>query len=100
MDILNKIKKMQKERGWNDSELAEHAKINQSTIASMYKRNNLPTIPTLISICEGFGITIAQFFAECDVPPDLTKEQIELLEHWNTIDDEQKEALMLLLKRI
>ena len=100
MDILDKIKKMQKERGWNNTELSERAGINQSTLSSLYSKNNLPTIPTLLSLCRGFGITIAQFFADCDVPPDLTDEQIELLEHWNTLPTEKKEAIMLLIRRI
>jgi transcriptional regulator with XRE-family HTH domain len=98
MDILGKIKKLQGEKGWSETRLAEEAGLTPSTISSLYKRNNLPSIPTLQSLCSAFGITVAQFFADSDVPPDLTPEQVCLLEHWNTLTDEQKEALLLLMK--
>lgn len=100
MDILSQIKKMQNQRNWTNKDLATHAKLTQSTITSMFNRSTLPTIPTLISLCEAFGITIAQFFAECDMPPGLTEDQTELLVHWSTLTDEQKNALILLMKCI
>jgi transcriptional regulator with XRE-family HTH domain len=98
MDILNKIKKLQNERGWSESRLAEEAGLTPSTVSSLYKRNNLPTIPTLQALCAAFGITVAQFFAGNDAPPDLSDEQAALLEHWNTLTDAQKEALLRLIK--
>jgi len=98
VDILLKIKKLQKERGLNNAQLAKKAGLTPSTIQGLYRRNNQPTIPTLTAICKAFGITIAQFFSDSDVPPDLTPEQISLLEHWNHITDDQKEALIALIK--
>ena len=100
MDILEKIKKMQKDRGWNDAQLADAAGLTQSTISSLYKRNNVPSITTLQSICKAFGITIAQFFSGSNVPLDLTPEQLDLLERWNTLTDEQKQAFINLIKTI
>ena len=98
MDVLEKIKQLQKEKGWNAAQLAEKAGLTPSVISMMYKRNNQPSIPTLQAICSAFGITVAQFFADGNAPPDLTLEQIRLLEHWNTLTDEQKEALFVLIK--
>lgn len=98
MDILGKIKKLQKEKGWSEARLAREANLTPSTISSLYRNNNMPTIPTLQAICTAFGITMAQFFSESNVPLDLTPEQTKLLEHWNTLTDEQKEALFRLLK--
>ena len=100
MDILDKIKRLQKERGWNNSQLAKRAGMPPTTLQGLYKRNNLPTIPTLQALCSAFGITIAQFFADGNVPLDLTPEQAELFEQWNTMTDEQKETLFAFLKTL
>jgi len=100
MEILEKVKRLQKERGWNNTQLAKHARLPPTTLQGLYKRNNSPTIPTLQSLCSAFGITIAQFFAESNVPPDLTPEQAGLLEQWNTMASEQREALLAFLKTL
>ena len=98
MDVLEKIKQLQKEKGWNGAQLAEKAGLSPSVISMLYKRNNQPSIPTLQAICAAFDMTVAQFFADSNLPPDLTTEQICLLEHWNTLTDGQKEALFSLIK--
>lgn len=56
-----------------------------------------PSIATLETICKGFGITMAQFFAENDfieVTPDLK----ELIDCWISLVPEQKKAALQLLK--
>jgi transcriptional regulator with XRE-family HTH domain len=98
LDILEKIKKLQKEKGLNNAQLAKKAGLPPTTLQGLYTRNNQPTFPTLQAICSAFGITVAQFFADSNVPPDLTPEQIRLLEQWNALNDEQKEALFALIK--
>lgn len=98
MDVLTKIRKLRDERGWTDYKLAQEAGLRQSTISSMFKKNNVPTIPTLEAICKAFGITLSQFFADGNVPVDLTDEQKKILEHWNMLSSEQKRALFELIK--
>jgi transcriptional regulator with XRE-family HTH domain len=100
LDILEKIKILQKEKGWSEAKMAEEAGLTPSTISSLYKRGNLPSIPTLQRLCVAFGITVAQFFSDNNVPPDLSPEQICLLEHWNTLNNEQKGAIITLIKSI
>ena len=51
MDILGKIRRLQEERGWSENHLAEQAHLSQSTINSLYRKGNVPTIPTLEAIC-------------------------------------------------
>ena len=100
MDILDRIKRMQKDRGWSNARLAKQAKIAPTTLQGLYERNNLPTIPTLHALCSAFGITLAQFFSESNIPPDLTPEQGKLLEQWNVMTHDQQEALLAFLKTI
>lgn len=38
----------------------------------MLHKTYVPTVPSLMKICDGFGITIAQFFTEEDETARLT----------------------------
>jgi len=98
LDSLEKIRKLLKERNWSVYKLSKESGIPQSTLSNLFTRNNSPSISTLEDICKGFGITIAQFFSDSNVPLDLTPEQAHLLEHWNSLTDEQKKALIALIK--
>jgi transcriptional regulator with XRE-family HTH domain len=100
MDVLEKIKRLQEERSWSGLRLAEMAGLSPSTISMMYMRNNQPSVPTLQAICEAFGITLSQFFSESNIPPGLTSEQKTLLKHWNRLTDDQKKAVLDLIKCI
>ena len=98
MDILSKIERLRKERGWSEYELAKRSGIPQTTLSSQHRRNHMPTIMTLEALCKAFGITMSQFFADSNVPVDLTDEQREMLEKWQALDDNQKKALLQLME--
>ena len=97
MDTKTHIKELMDERGWTIYELAKRSGLAQTTIANMWKRNTEPTIPSLRAICSGFGITLAQFFAEGDLV-ELTPEQRDFFLHWSALTPEQKEILMNLVQ--
>ena len=98
MDVLAKIRQLREERSWSDYRLAQAAGLRQSTISSMFRKNNMPTIPTLEAICKAFGITLSQFFADANVPVDLTDEQKIMLENWNMLSNKHKKVLLDLMK--
>ena len=100
MDAQKRIKQLMEERGWTDYRLAKESGLSHSTVTNMFNRNNAPTLPTLEAVCGAFGITLAQFFSEGNTPTELTEEQRTLFAAWSTLNDEQKEALLLLMKRI
>jgi len=62
--ILHKIKELLDERRWTLYRLSKEAEVSYSTLSNTFQRNNVPSIPTLIRVCEGFGITLSQFFDE------------------------------------
>ena len=100
MDVLERITQLRDERGWSNYRLAKESCISQTTLRNLYNRHTLPGIPTLEAICKGLGVTLSQFFAEGKEAVELNDEQIEMLNLWNTLDKEQKAALLELLKRI
>ena len=80
MKVIEGIKQMKNERGWTDYKLASEAMIPQSTLASIYERNTPPKLDVLESICQAFGITLAQFFME-DEQMQLRELLIKIFNH-------------------
>lgn len=97
MNAQKRIKELMEARGWTDYRLAKESNLSHSTVTNMFNRNNAPTLPTLEAVCKAFGITLAQFFSECDEPNSLTPEQQELFSRWSSLTDEQKRLLLDLM---
>lgn len=96
MDAKARIRELMAERKWSEYRLAIASGLSQSTVANIFNRNTTPSVATLESICAGFGITLAQFFAEGEMV-ELTEEQREMFSAWSTLTKEQKEALQQLI---
>lgn len=96
MDTKTRIKQLMDERGWTIYELSKRSGLAQTTISNMWKRNTEPTIPSLRAMCNGFGITLSQFFAEGDWV-ELSAEQKEFFTRWAALAPEQKQMLMNLV---
>jgi len=58
----------------------------------------IPSIFSLEKICTAFGITMSQFFASEFENVELTKDQKEMLEKWNTLNAAQKRAFLQFLE--
>ena len=99
-DILATITKYRKERGWTEYQLAEQSGLPQSTISSWYRKNLIPTIPSLEKICSAFGITLSQLFAEEKTAVSLTASQKKLLDRWNRLSEDQQNAVFLLIDKM
>ena len=97
MDVLERLQKFMDARGWSMYRLAKESGLTESTISNIYRRNAIPSIVTLESICKGFGITLSQFFAEGEMV-ELTPELQEVFENWRTLTPEQKDATLAMMK--
>ena len=95
-NILDEIVRLRTERNWSEYTLAKNCGLSQSTISNIFSRNTTPSIPTLESICKGFGITLAQFFAEGDWV-ELTPEQHKMFLAWSSLSSTQKKAISQLI---
>ena len=97
MDVLERLQKRMDARGWSMYRLAKESGLTESTISNIYRRNAIPSIVTLESICKGFGITLSQFFAEGEMV-ELTPELQEVFENWRTLTPEQKDATLAMMR--
>ncbi len=97
MDTHERLRQLLKERGWTEYRLSKNCGLSESTIANIFRRNTVPSIATLETICDGFGITMSQFFAE-DEMVELSPDLKELFECWLCLTPNQKAAALQMLK--
>ena len=99
-DILATITEYRQARGWTEYQLAEHSGLPQSTISSWYRKNMIPTVPSLEKICNAFGITLSQLFATEDAPVSLTPSQQKLIEAWAKLNEDQQAVILALMEKM
>ena len=96
MDVLARLRELLDERGWTEYRLAKESQLNESTIANIYRRNNVPTVATLEAICGAFGMTLSDFFAEGDLV-ELSPELKSLFDRWVRLSPKQKSAVSTMI---
>ena len=99
MDATERIKELLKQRGWSAYKLSKQSGLAESTVNNILKRNTVPSVTTLEAICGGFGMTIAQFFAEGEMI-EVTSDVSELVRYYSVLSDEQKKLAIELLKKM
>lgn len=97
MDVIDRINELRNERGWSINYLAMEAMLTQSTLNNIFSRHSEPKISTLRAICDAFGITLAEFFAD---EREETDDDAELIRRIRALPQDQKAGLLALLRAI
>ncbi len=97
MDVLNRLRKLQSDYGWSDYKIAKEAGLSSGTVSNIFKRNTIPNLFTLEAICNGFGITLSQFFADNELI-EVTPELKELFENWVKVPEDKRALLLQMIK--
>lgn len=101
INVLEKITELRLQRHWTEYQLAEASGLTQSTISSWYRKNMLPTLPSLIKICDAFDISVSQFFVEDDTHTLLLNDrQIQLIKAVSKLNSEQYNALLAFIQTL
>ena len=86
-----KLFKILIDRDMKKKDFREYVGISYSTLSNTFHRNNVPSISTLLHVCEGFGITMAEFFDEGGaVVKQLTTADQELLVDFHSLQRDDK----------
>lgn len=100
-NVLETIAFYRDARKWSNYDLAIRAGIKPTTISAWYRRDIVPTLPTLVKVCDAFQITLTEFFSVVESgerePVVLTQDQAEVLEQWSALRPEQQDAVRHLL---
>ncbi|MBO6280060.1 MAG: helix-turn-helix transcriptional regulator [Bacilli bacterium] len=100
MNVLEKVKKLQVERGWSTYKLAYEAGLTQSTLSNMFARGTCPTVDTLEKICAAFDISLAEFFESDEKKAHVSKEELELLNKYRALTDKEKDAVKSMINAL
>jgi transcriptional regulator with XRE-family HTH domain len=98
--IPDRLAQLCQKYGFSKYRLAQRTGLSQTAIANIMTKGSIPTIPTLWKICNAFGISLAQFFAQEEKRMDLTDEQRELLELWDELGSAEREILMRFVRSL
>ena len=97
-DPLERIEELCKERNWSYYQLSKVTGIAYSTLNTMINKHNMPSLPTLQRLCEGFGISITDFFDPDRSSSLLTADQAECLSLFTALEPADKKLAIAYLK--
>lgn len=97
IDIVKKIDSMRVKRGWTIYQLSQMANLSQQTYHSWVDKNATPSIPALKNICNAFGITMAELFAENKLI-EVTPEIEQLYDDWSCLNEDEKNSVIQIVK--
>lgn len=92
--IANRINELCDKQGISRYQLAKRSGIPESSISNLINRHSDPQCSTINKICEGFGITMSQFFLNENNRCDLTNDQKYLLDVWDTLKYREKQLVI------
>jgi transcriptional regulator with XRE-family HTH domain len=100
-EVLNRIRYLLEYNHWSIYKLAKVSNMSYSSLNNIFVRQTCPSIATLEKICNGFGISLSEFFDYKKNPlrqESLSEEQQELLITYNSFSGRKKELLNAYLK--
>lgn len=90
--VIDRIKALCAARRWSAYRLAKESGLTYSTLCTMLNKSNTPSIPTLMKICDGLGITMSEFFDEGGEAVCLTEEEQTCLQKWHRLSPDNQAA--------
>lgn len=100
-DVLKRIKELLDFKHWSVYRLSKESGLAYSSLNNLFHRNTCPTVSTLIKICDGFQISLSDFFAVGRNPlrnETLSEEQQLLLNQYDSLSKKDRELLQAYIK--
>lgn len=97
--ILVKLRKYLTDYGWSIYKLAKESDIPYSSLNNIFVRNTMPTVSTLMKLCNGLGVSMSDFFKDVTLDqPDshvvkLSDEQADILSKYDRLSASDKKLL-------
>lgn len=97
-DALERIQELCRERNWSYYQLSKVSGIAYSTLSTMINKHNLPSLSTLQRLCDGFGISVTDFFEPDRSSSSLAPDQAECLSLFTALSPDDKKLALAYLK--
>ena len=99
-DIAKEIDRLCKEKGISRYALAKKAGIPDSTVRNMFQKGSKPNFDTLELICKGLDMTVAEFFSQSELFENFTKDQTEMMDLYDRMDEKSRQLVLAYAKGI
>lgn len=93
-----RIAELCQKRGYTKYRLAQLTGITQTALGNILNQKSMPTMANLERICDAFEVTIAQFFSGDGRRLNLTDEQKEILDIWDSMEEKEREIFMTFIR--
>lgn len=91
--VIKRINELTAARQWSYYKLSSVSGVSLSSLTGVLKTPHIPTIYTLQKICDGFGITISEFFS-----PFEQNSSSDFVELYNLLDKESQNLVLIYMK--
>jgi transcriptional regulator with XRE-family HTH domain len=98
--VVDRINELLEYNHWTPYRLAKESGIPYSSLNNLLKFKNCPTIPTLEKICNGFHITLTEFFNFTENPlidSRLSETEQHVINAFKNLSSKEKEAILICL---
>lgn len=99
LPIVDKLIELRDKKHLTNYTLAIKSNLPPSTVANVLNKQTTPQLATLIAICNGLEITLAQFFNEDKKYSELSDKEVRVLKLWNSLDDNQQKIIINVLEQ-
>lgn len=99
VSIVDKLIELRDMNHLTNYTLAIKSNLPPSTVANVMNKQTTPQLDTLIAMCNGLEITMAQFFGDDEKYSELSDEEVRVLKLWNFLDDSQQKIIISILEQ-
>ncbi len=100
MNVLKRLRDIMEQKEMSEYRLSKESGVPQSTINSLFRKNNTPTVYTLEALCSALNISMSDFFYETSTSFIEDYEIKYLLSHWENLETQQKDLIIKLLEEL
>lgn len=91
--VIDLIQNLCDERSWSCYKLAKESGIAYSTLSTMFRKTNTPSVETIEKICNAFGITLSQFFSAVQEDGPPSQKTLSHLHRWEQLSPEEQDEV-------
>ena len=101
VEVVKRIEELRILKGWSIYRLSMETGLTQQAIHAWYNPNKktVPSIATLETICESFGISMAEFFTE-KYTVEMTPQIKTIYDNWCALPNEERQLIDSLVKKL
>lgn len=97
MDIVKRINDLLGSKDWSIHQLSLESDVPRSVLYRVMAHEVSPTYETIIKICDGFSITISEFFNEEKTPQ---ADEVLLLNRYRSLDKNSKKVILIMIDNL